>query len=265
MPVAPEQTIDAIMAYVKDDLRSKCRFWPRKIRELVGWDACQFFIFVMLDQMQRVERTMAAAKDFIDKRDKRWTPRTFWRNIAQMKLRDVKRYCTFSDKNEHAYNGKYAGYNANKFSGWLRKNARIITERYEVVENIWLKDLPDEPSKKIDELTRRFADFHGIGNNLANMAVSILVRNYGYAGGESSKKFLRIKFDVHVKRVVEKAMLFGTEWQGNSRRYVNKLNEVLDSPAEFDYAAFYIGKNFCMKDKCEECPICEQCNTYLSS
>ena len=60
-------------------------------------------------------------------------------------------------------------------------------------------------------------------------------------------------------------MLFGTEWQGNSQRYVNKLNEMLDSPAEFDYAAFYIGKNFCMKDKCEECPICEQCNTYLSS
>ena len=66
MPVAPEQTIDAIMAYVKDDLRSKCRFWPRKIRELVGWDACQFFILVMLDQMQRVERASAAAKDFID-------------------------------------------------------------------------------------------------------------------------------------------------------------------------------------------------------
>ena len=174
MPVAPEQTIDAIMAYVKDDLRSKCRFWPRKIRELVGWDACQFFILVMLDQMQRVERASAAAKDFIDKRDKRWTPRTFWRNVAQMKLWDVKRYCTFSDKNEHAYNGKYASYNANKFSGWLRKNARIITERYEVVENIWLKDLPDEPSKKIDELTRRFAAFHGIGNNLANMAVLFL-------------------------------------------------------------------------------------------
>lgn len=239
--------------------------WPKKIRERVGWDACQFFIFVMLDQMQRVERAEAAARDFIDKRDKRWTPRTIWRNIAQMKLRQLENYCTFSVKNEHEYEGAYAGYNANKFSGWLRKNARIINERYGVVENIWLKDLPDEPSEKINELTRRFADFYGIGDNLANMAVSILVRDLGYAGSESSKKFLRIKFDVHVKRVVEKAILFGTEWQGNSKCYVKKLSEILDSPAEFDYAAFCIGKDFCMKDKCEECPICEQCNTYLSS
>lgn len=262
MSIAPEKTIKAVDAYFKklkneDDPYTK---WAPK-RSLKDWDAIKFFIHVMLDQMQLADRAMAAKDEFVDKRDKRWTLDTFWKNFAQMYLNDIKKYSRFEPEGD--YTGAYAGKNVNKFTKWLRENAKIIVDEYSGrVENIWEEGLPKENEEKIKEIHRRFKKFHGIGEGLANMATFSLVKDHGYAGGIKSQKFLRIKFDTHVRRVVEKSILTGNEELGSAKAYVHELNKKLESPADFDQMLFKIGQEYCQYDLCEECPIHKACNTY---
>lgn len=49
----------------------------------------------MLDQRQLADRAMAAKDEFVDKRDKRWTLDTFWKNFAQMYLKRYKKIFSF--------------------------------------------------------------------------------------------------------------------------------------------------------------------------
>lgn len=264
MPIAPEETIQSIMAYwnVLEERGEKFTHWAGRCRPLRGWDACRFFIGVMLDQMQPAKRTWAAAEEFVKKaRGNHWSPKTIWQHIAQMTIWELRRYCQFDPDNE--YTGAYAGYNARRFPGWLRNNARIIVDQYELVENIWESDdLPGNNVQKIHEIHKRFAEFNGIGDNLANMAVFSLVRDHGYAGGRNSRRCLRIKFDTHVNRVLTKAILSGNPELISARQYVDILNTTLDSPADFDFALYTIGQDYCQYDTCNECPIHEHCNTY---
>lgn len=263
MSIAPKITIKAVDAYFKklkneDDPYTK---WAQRKRPMVEWNAIKFFIQVMLDQRQPVERVIAAAEEFVEKRDGHWTVNTFWKHFAKMSIRDIKKYCQFEPEGD--YTRSYAGINANKFPHWLKKNAERIVNEYEgTVENIWEKNLPKDNEEKIKEIHKRFIEFEGIGEGLANMATFSLVKDRGYAGGIKSQKFLRIKFDTHVKRVVEKAILAGNEELGSAKAYVHELNKKLKSPADFDQMLFKIGQEYCQYDLCEECPIHKACNTY---
>lgn len=242
MSIAPEKTIKAVEAYYKT-LEAECdpyTKWAQRKRPINEWKAIKFFIQVMLDQRQPVERAIAAAKEFVEKKDGHWSVNTFWKHFAEMSIRDIKKYCQFNSESD--YTGSYAGINANKFPHWLKKNAQIIADRYEIVENIWEEDLPEDNEEKIKEIHKRFMEFEGIGEGLANMATFSLVKAHGYAGGIKSQKFLRIKFDTHVKRVVEKAILAGNEDLGSAKAYVRELNEKLDSPADFDQMLYKIGQ-----------------------
>lgn len=262
MSIAPEKTIKAVEAYFKklqkeDDPYTK---WAKRNNHLKDWKAIKFFIQVMLDQRQPFERVIAAAEEFVEKRDKRYQPENFWQYFAKMSIRDIKEFCQFEPEGD--YTGSYAGINANKFPHWLRDNAEKIVKEYGGrVENIWEEDLSEDNEEKIKEIHRRFKEFEGIGEGLANMATFSLVKGYGYAGGIKSQKFLRIKFDTHVKRVVEKAILTGNEELGSAKAYVQELNKKLKSPADFDQMLFKIGQEYCQYNSCEDCPINKACNT----
>lgn len=260
MPISPEKTIMAIEAYFKilqEEGRSYTH-WVGRLVPLTEWEACRFFIGVMLDQRQSAKRAWKAAEEFVEKRNKKWSAKTFWEHFAEMNIRDLRKYCQFLPDGD--YHKSYAGINAKKFPNWLRENAQKIVEEYEVAENIWQKDLPANNENKIAEIHKRFSDFAGIGENLANMATFSLVRDHGYFGGWKSRKFLKIKFDTHVNRVISKAILSGNPEAGDALSYVKVLNETLDSPADFDRALFAIGQDFCQYDDCGHCPIKNACN-----
>lgn len=271
MSIAPPKTIKAIMSYYDylQEIGEEGR-WAKRLRPLTDWDACKFFVGVMLDQRSPAERAWAASNEFVEKRDKRWTPTTFWIHISKMSLSEVNDYCQFKPGGD--YTGFYAGQNCYKFNGkgsqkgWLRQNAKKIVNTYDGrVESIWTDDLPVDNAEKILEIHSRFKEFQGIGSNLANMAVFALVRDRGYAGGIQSKKLLKIKFDVHVNRVITKAIISGNPQLGDAENYVEKLNGELDSPADFDLALYKIGQDYCQYDNCKECPIYNYCNTYKNN
>lgn len=266
MPIRSEDTIKAVEKYAKLVQRK----WKKRIVPLRGWEACKFFIWVMLDQLMPASRQWAAAEDFVDRRydfcPPQVTTKTFWKHIANLHLKNKKIF-EFTDGNKYDYSGAYAGRNSSKFPAWLKNNAKMIIKDYDsLVENIWEKDLPDENEKKIEDLHKRFEAFEGIGTNLANMAVFALVRDYGYAGGWESRKYLKIKFDTHVQQVITHAFLSGNSQSDDAEAYVKSLNSKVQSPADFDFALFTIGKDYCQKNhnhkKCTECPIHESCNSY---
>lgn len=263
MAIAPEKTIEAVEEYFKELQKEGHPYtkWAQRRRPLIEWKAIRFFIHVMLDQRQPVERTIAAAEEFVEKRNGHWTVRTFWKHFAEMSIRDIRRYCQFEPEGD--YTRSYAGINANKFPRWLKKNAKKIVDEYEgLVENIWEMDLPNDNEEKIKEIHKRFMEFNGIGEGLANMATFSLVKSRGYAGGIKSQRFLRIKFDTHVNRLIEKAILAGNKELGSAKEYVQELNKKLESPADFDQMLFKIGQEYCQNNICEDCPIHKACNTY---
>lgn len=265
MLISPDKTINAVMDYwnkLRENGERDIR-WAKHIKLLNEWKACRFFIGVMLDQMQPADRAWTAAEEFVNKRNHHWSYRTFWRHLAEMDIRSLRKYCNFDPQYESGYTGSYAGYNARKFPYRLRNNARIIVNEYQsIVENIWMVDLPRNNEDKIREITNRFQVFDGIGENLANMATFSLVRNHGYAGGFNSRKFLRIKLDTHVNRVLSKAILHGNPELETIKCYVQRLNRELESPADFDFAVYKIGQDYCQYNDCNNCPIRNVCNTY---
>lgn len=272
MTIEPQKTLEAIMAYWQtlSDAGDPCTHWAPRKRTLDEWEACRFFLWVMLDQRQPVGRASAASQEFITKaRQNHWSPRTLWQRIVEMKLHEIQDFCKF--EYDERWHGAYAGINAHKFEGygrrkgWLRDNAQQIIDEYEYVDNIWNADLPKDAEKQLIEIHNRLSRFNGIGNNLANMAVFSLVRDYGYAGGRKSKELLKIKFDTHVHRVIDRAIISGNPQLGSARTYVKKVlngSRILESPTDFDYATFRIGQDFCQYDDCEHCPIRLNCNAY---
>ena len=79
----------------------------------------------------------------------------------------------------------------------LKSAAIKIVEEYESdARNVW----NGIDMENVDQIYWRFMEFEGIGDALAKMAQFILVRDYGIAGGNRSKKYLSVKPDVHVRR-----------------------------------------------------------------
>lgn len=275
MSIDPEKSLKAIMAYWQAlaDRNEPFTHWAGRRTTLEDWEAVRFFIGVMLDQRQPADRAWAASHEFVKKaKGCKWSPRTVWHRIAEMNVHEIRDFCQF--EHDEKWRGAFAGINSRKFEGygrrrgWLRDNARKIIDEYEYVDNVWNDDLPKDNGEQIAEIHRRLADFSGIGKNLANMAVFSLVRDHGYAGGRKSRGLLKIKFDTHVHRVVDRAIISGNPQLGPAKHYVEKVlngGGVLESPADFDYAALRIGQDFCQYDDCDHCPVNLVCNAHLKS
>lgn len=275
MPIEPEKSLNAIMTYWQElaDRNEPYTHYAGKKLTLDDWEAVRFFVGIMLDQRQPADRAWDAAHEFARKaKGRRWSPRTVWQRIAEMNIHEIRDFCQFEDDGK--WQGSYAGINRRKFEGygrkrgWLRENAQRIIDEYEYVDNIWNNDLPEDNEGKLLEIHKRLSAFGGIGKNLANMAVFSLIREHGYAGGRKSRGLLKIKFDTHVQRVVDRAIISGNPQLGPAKRYVEKVlngGGILESPADFDYATFRIGKDFCQYDDCGHCPIQGSCNAYLQN
>ena len=214
----------------------------------------EFFVGVMLDQMMPAERAWAAGEYLVE--NYFYGTDGFWQEIANTHHATVKKICTKGNRG-----GAFAlGVRVNVFPKNLKSAAKKIVDEYDSdVRNVW----NGIDTKHVDEIYKRFMEFEGIGDALAKMAQFILVRDHGIAGGKKSKRYLSVKPDVHVRRVLFRLGISEKQTPASIVSNIDKLN--LRSQADFDWAVWTIGRERCHagEPECTGCPLGRVCEKHL--
>lgn len=224
--------------------------WAKNRRRFSVNAANIFFIGIMLDQGQRAERAWDGAEHLVQNQFQ-GNP-SFWESISQTHHLTLKKICQ-KGYDETSYSSVFT---FNRFPGWLRQASRKILNEYDGdPRNIW-----NVSSANVDVIYDRFIEFDGIGDALSKMAQFILVRNYGVAGGEKSKSNMSFKPDVLVRRVLYRSGICPSERISTAIETIEALH--LPSQADFDAAAWVIGREYCKKSgpDCRACPLTKDCN-----
>jgi|GEM_PF-3114832 len=209
--------------------------------------ANKLFVGLVLDQGQIAERAWEKADHLVDHyflEEDNW-----WESVADAHPKLVHAVCRYG------YGGKsYAEkFQANKFPKWLQANAALLVEEFDGDPRMVWRRAP------VDEIYGRLKRFAGIGDALAKMGQFMLVRRYGVGGGLAKRRRLSIKPDVLVNRVMYRAGI------SPSRRARDVAGAVaglaLDSPADFDAAAWLVGRQYCLETDpdCAGCPLVSGC------
>ena len=242
--------VRAIMSYYRKNPVK----WADERRRFKKRKANEFFVGVMLDQMQEADRAWEAGKHMV-KHCFNGTD-DFWQEIADTHLSTLKKICR-----KGYYGQAFAlGVKVNSFPRNLKSAARKIIDEYKSdVRNIW----NDVDAEHVDKIYDRFKEFEGIGDALAKMAQFILIRDYGVAGGKKSKRYLSVKPDVHLQRVLFRLGISEKETATSVNANVDDLR--LRSPANFDWAVWNIGREYChsREPDCSHCPLEKVCKKRL--
>ena len=110
------------------------------------------------------------------------------------------------------------------------------------------------------EALRRFHEFHGVGVKIANMAVNILVRDFGVTF--ASLTALDVAPDVQVRRVFARLGLVHPEPSLEDVMYrARELNP--EWPGLLDWPVWEIGTTWCHASvpACDACPMASVCPT----
>ena len=267
------QRVRAVMALferrVRDGWDGYIDPWPKKEHSFTKREASAFFIGVMLDMGQPADRAWCggrhmAANHFQEAGEFSWhvAAKTHLRTI-----RGIMRTGFDGGRPEPGceYTGAYHRYlcrpgGSHDWSDMAKRfkaNAQLICAEYSGdIRRVWTGLDPDE----VDLIYYRLREFPGIGDALAKMGQFALVRNYGAAGGERSKKAMSVKPDVHVNRV---AFRLGLVSEPRARTVARELAALgLDSPADFDLAVWHVGQQHCRKTgpDCGNCPLRRVCD-----
>ncbi len=228
--------------------------WAETRKRFTKNTANKFFIGVMLDQGQVAERAWNGGNYFVDNYFNETND--FWGEISNTHYATIKRTC------QKGFNGKSFAikHSYNRFPKDLKSTAiKIITDYDSDARNIW-----NVNSKNVSLIYERFIEFNGIGYALAKMAQFILTRNYGIAGGRINQHKMAIKPDILVKRVLSRVGITSSE---NTNEVIKAVQDLaLNSPADFDAAAWTIGREYCFNQNpnCQSCPIHSICNFRLA-
>ncbi|WP_419940257.1 iron-sulfur cluster loop [Candidatus Palauibacter sp.] len=115
-------------------------------------------------------------------------------------------------------------------------------------------------------VARRFLAFDGVGPKIANMAVNILIRDFGI---RLTRPMPDIAVDTHVLRVFERLGLLGrlehsqlrsTQGKQQLRLQLRARELNPEWPGELDWPAWLIGRSWCHAGRAPECHEC-----YMSS
>ncbi len=223
--------------------------WSEKRLRFSESRANKFFVGVLLDQGQKAERAWDGGEHLVD--NYFCHRKGFWHGVSKSTSKEIKEIC------QRGYDGtSYApNYTFNKFPRWLKSAADKMLDEYDGdPRNIW-RVTPEQVSVIYDRLKA----FDGIGDALAKMGQFILVRNYGVADGLASQHLMAIKPDDLVRRVMYRA---GVSPSSKAKDVIESTEKLrLRSPADFDAAAWIIGREYCNKSspKCIDCPILHKC------
>ena len=245
-----EDQVKQIMSYY----RKYGPEWSERRTKFSKKRANAFFVGVMLDQMMPAERAWAAGEYLVENCFQGTDG--FWHVISNTHLNSIKGICRTG-----YHGGAFAlGVKSNSFPKNLKSAAKQIVDEYDSdVRNVW----NGIDTKHVDEIYKRFIEFEGIGDALAKMAQFILVRDHGIAGGKKSKRYLSVKPDVHVRRVLFRLGISEKQTPASIVSNIDKLN--LRSQADFDWAVWTIGRERCHagEPECTGCPLGRVCEKHL--
>ena len=240
---------DALIEFAKSLEHSHSADFEMPERISTREDANHFFIGVMLDRSVKTHVAWNSGKLIV--REYRGGETDFWKRIKEMNRNELHEFMKSGDggKALHRFTGQMTDY--------LQEAAGLMLDGYDGdPREIWQGE-----SRDVKEVKRRFKEFHGIGEQLASMAVMILVRDYGELGGRKSFPYLVPKEDVHTKRVFRRAgLVSGKQTVVDTARELNP-----DFPAILDEPAWIIGQKYCFKSNpnCEQCPITLVCGKHI--
>ena len=223
--------------------------WRRTPHTFKRTEADAFFVGVLFDKQQKADRAWDGGKDLVDNHFQGKDGEFSWETVSRTSINKVKQVMS------SGWNGRAYHRFPNRHAQFLKENARIIVNRYDGdVRNVW-----DVSSDQVDRIYERFLEFKGISDALAKMAQFILVRNYGIAGGIESKRFMRVKADVHLRRVSYRLGLVQSRTPCAVAREFDALN--LESQADIDLVLYRTGQDYCHKTapNCAECPLVNDC------
>lgn len=135
---------------------------------------------------------------------------------------------------------------------YIKKACAIVVQKYKgQAKNIW-NNRPDS-----DELKDRFLQFKGIGQKKANMAVKMLIKDFGVK--ISNKRKVDIAVDIHIKRVFTRTALVKSDEPELIIKKARQLNP--GYPAALDDPVWIIGTRWCRpkNPQCSLCPINSNC------
>ncbi len=242
--------------------------WPKKEHSFTKREASAFFIGMMLDLGQPADRAWCAGRHMAANHFQE-AGEFSWQVAGKKRLETIRLVMrTGFDEGRPQpgceYTGAYHRYlcRPGGHSDWsdmakrLKDNAKLITDQYGGdVRGVWAGLDADD----VDLIYCRLREFSGIGDALAKMGQFALVRDYGAAGGERSKKAMSVKPDVHVNRVACRLGLVSAPRASTVARKLASL--ALDSPADFDLTVWHVGQQHCRKTgpDCGNCPLCCVC------
>ena len=111
-------------------------------------------------------------------------------------------------------------------------------------------------------VARRFLAFDGVGPKIANMAVNILIRDFGI---RLTRPMPDIAVDTHVLRVFERLGLLGrlehselrsTHGKQHLRLQLRARELSPEWPGELDWPAWFVGRTWCHAGDAPECDEC---------
>ena len=111
-------------------------------------------------------------------------------------------------------------------------------------------------------VARRFLAFDGVGPKIANMAVNILIRDFGI---RLTRPMPDIAVDTHVLRVFERLGLLGrldhsqlrsTKHKQGLRLQLRARELSPEWPGELDWPAWHLGNRWCHAGRKPECDVC---------
>jgi endonuclease III len=249
MHPAAQQIMEYYNKLEKDDDYSWLR-WVRGRKRFTEDRANKLFIGIMLDQLGNADRAWEGAEYFVENYFN--TKKNLWKQILDKHHSQIKSIC----KNGFAGKAFAVKFKVNMFPRWIRDAAKKILEEYNGdVRTVWNRVGPE----KVSTIYDNFKEFKGIGDALAKMGQFMLVREYGVAGGIKNRDSMKVKPDVLLRRVVYRSGISNDE---SPKTVINAVDDLgLESQADFDAAAWVIGREYCFKTgpDCGECPIRKSC------
>lgn len=128
---------------------------------------------------------------------------------------------------------------------------RILEDFRGSAANIWPQ------GEEVGVVTRRLAEFDGIGRKKAAMAVEILTRHFGVE--LAGREYGQVAYDVHVRRVFLRSGLVDED----SPQAVDAAAAAScpDAPGTLDLPAWLIGRDYCRprSPRCDDCRLASHC------
>ena len=219
---------------------------PRRIS--TEKQANHFFVGIMLDRRVKATKAWNSAKLIVDTYGGGKT--NFWKKIKTMNSGKLHEFMKSGN------DGKALHMLHEKMTKNLQLAAELMLEKYNGdPRQIWQR------RQNVEETKKMFEEFHGIGPQLSNMAVTFLVCDYGKLGGEKFFPSLLPQTDTHSERVFNRTGL--TDGKESAVEAAKKLYP--DFPAILDAPAWIIARKYCFNKNpnCKECSITDVCNKNI--